>query len=73
MQTNIILMGPPGCGKTTVGKILASELEKAFVDIDDYMEEKNNRSVGSILEELGDESFLDKMHTVKTIIRKIFE
>lgn len=59
MNTNIILMGPPGCGKTTVGKILAKEFKKSFIDIDDYMEEKNNRTVASVLDELGDDKFLD--------------
>ena len=34
---NIILIGMPGCGKTTVGKLLAEHLGKAFVDADEAL------------------------------------
>jgi len=59
MQKNIVLVGPPGCGKSTIGKILSDCLKKSFLDVDDFMEAKNQRTVGNILEELGDDDFLD--------------
>jgi len=31
-ENNIILMGPPGSGKTTVGRLVAASLKKKFVD-----------------------------------------
>ena len=31
---NIILIGMPGCGKTTVGKLLAARLHRPFLDSD---------------------------------------
>ena len=34
---NIILIGMPGCGKTTVGKLLAEHLGKSFVDADEAL------------------------------------
>jgi len=37
----IILMGPMGCGKTTIGKILAEKLGGSFYDGDDFHPEKN--------------------------------
>lgn len=37
----ILLMGPMGCGKTTVGKILARELDCPFVDGDDFHPDDN--------------------------------
>lgn len=75
MQKNIVLVGPPGCGKSTIGKILSNCLKKTFLDVDDFMEEENQRTVGSILEELGDDDFLDfeeketlKINTTNSII-----
>jgi len=37
----LILMGPMGCGKTTIGKILAEKLGWSFYDGDDFHPEKN--------------------------------
>jgi carbohydrate kinase (thermoresistant glucokinase family) len=37
----LILMGPMGCGKTTIGKILAEKLGGSFYDGDDFHPEKN--------------------------------
>lgn len=37
----IVLMGVTGCGKTTVGKILANELGWHFYDADDFHPEEN--------------------------------
>lgn len=34
-QSNIILMGSPGCGKTTVGRMLSAKFGRPVLDIDD--------------------------------------
>lgn len=39
---NIVLIGMPGCGKTTFGKALAERLSRPFVDADLYLEERNS-------------------------------
>ena len=37
-ERNIVLIGMPGSGKTTIGKALAQKLERKFIDIDDLLE-----------------------------------
>ena len=37
MPTGIMITGPSGAGKTTLGKMVAEELGYAFVDVDDYI------------------------------------
>ena len=54
---NIILIGMPGCGKSTVGRLLAERLGKRFVDADAYLVEKNGRSIPDIFAAEGEEGF----------------
>jgi gluconokinase len=42
---NIILMGVSGCGKTSIGKILARKTGKKFLDGDDYHPPENIRKM----------------------------
>ncbi|CAF1181497.1 unnamed protein product [Adineta steineri] len=59
-KRNIFLMGPPGCGKTSVGRELARLTNKSLIDIDDnWLEPRWKTSVASKLTELGDEQFLE--------------
>ena len=45
---NIILIGMPGCGKTTLGSLIAERLELEFYDIDQYIEKKENKKIAEI-------------------------
>lgn len=49
----ITLIGMPGAGKSTIGKILAERLNYKFIDLDDLIKEKTGRSHADILEKDG--------------------
>jgi shikimate kinase len=57
MVNNVILAGFMGTGKTTVGKILAQQLKKRFVDMDSIIEERAGKSISRIFEEDGEAHF----------------
>ncbi|XP_062983875.1 threonine synthase-like 1 [Elgaria multicarinata webbii] len=58
---NIVLMGPPGAGKTAVGKILGQKLGSCFIDVDDdVLETTWNMSVAEKLKDVGNEQFLEE-------------
>ncbi len=54
---NIILIGMPGCGKSTLGKLLAEKLNKPFVDADETIIELAGKSIQEIFAEDGEEIF----------------
>lgn len=54
---NIVLIGFMGSGKTSVGKILARQLHKNFVDVDSVIEKEQNSSINEIFENQGEEYF----------------
>lgn len=54
---NILLIGMPGCGKSTVGKKIAEELSRKFVDTDTLIEEREGRKIPDIFASNGEEVF----------------
>ncbi len=56
-KTKIILTGFMGTGKTTVGRLLADNLNYRFIDTDELIESRNNRSISDIFQELGEDAF----------------
>lgn len=52
-----ILMGPPGAGKSTVGKALARHLKLNFVDTDVVVEQKSEMKISDIFISKGEEFF----------------
>jgi len=47
-MNRILLIGPPGAGKSTVGESLAKELDMPFVDTDQVIEKESGKSITDI-------------------------
>ncbi len=58
-MSNIVLIGMPGCGKSTVGVILAKTLGIGFVDTDLIIQQREKRLLQEIIDNDGIEKFLD--------------
>ena len=54
---NIILIGMPGCGKSTIGRLLAEKSGKIFVDADAEIEKLAKKSIPQIFAEDGEDAF----------------
>lgn len=56
-RCNIVLIGMPSAGKTTIGKMLEERMQKEFIDLDDIIIEKAGKSIPEIFEESGEAGF----------------
>ena len=56
-KLNIVLIGLPGVGKTTLGKLVAEQFNKEFVDMDSLIVNKENMSIKEIFDKYGEEYF----------------
>lgn len=56
-KTNIVLIGMPSCGKTTIGKALAEMLHKTYYDSDEELVKRYHRSIKDIIHQDGESSF----------------
>ena len=54
---NIVLIGMPACGKSTIGYWLSKKINYPFVDVDRYLEEKENRIISDIFSNEGEKYF----------------
>ncbi len=59
MKRHIVLIGLPGAGKTTVGRMVAERLHAGFVDIDNVLIRKEGKPISMIFAEKGEQAFRD--------------
>ena len=56
-RCNIVLIGMPSAGKTTIGKMLEERMHKEFIDLDDKIIEKAGKTIPEIFSESGEAGF----------------
>lgn len=57
-KSNIVMIGMPGSGKSTLGLALAEQIGYAFVDVDRVIEAETGKLLKEIIAEQGDDGFL---------------
>jgi shikimate kinase len=57
MKKHIVLVGLPGAGKSTVGRMVAERLQATFVDIDSVLVRKEGKPITMIFAEKGEQAF----------------
>ena len=63
-HNTIVLCGFMGCGKTTIGKMLADALNYQFADTDEMLTSENGKTIAQIFAESGESGFRDLEHRI---------
>lgn len=58
-KQNIVLIGMPGCGKSTIGKSVADEIGFEFIDTDEEIYKAYGKTPSEIINESGEKAFRD--------------
>lgn len=57
-KSNVVLIGMPGAGKSTLGIVLAKILAKSFIDADLVIQEQMDKTLQTIIDAMGPEGFI---------------
>ena len=57
MMNPVFLIGYMGCGKTTLGEVLARQMDCRFIDLDEFIEQRQGMTVLQIFDEMGEQHF----------------
>lgn len=68
MKDNIVLIGMPGVGKSTIGVVLAKVLGYQFVDADLIIQERTGKLLREIIEESGTDGFIEVENRINSQI-----
>lgn len=68
---NIILIGMPGCGKSTVGKLIAQMLDRPFHDADDVFATTYEATPSEVIQTEGEEAFRQMEHKIAEELGKL--
>ena len=67
----IVLLGYMASGKSTIGRILAEKMQIPFIDLDDYIEKKEEKTISEIFETKGEIYFRKQEHIyLKELLEK---
>ncbi len=57
-KESMVLIGMAGVGKSTVGKLLSGALGFTFIDVDEYILEKDGKTVQQVIDDWGDQALV---------------
>ena len=58
-QENLVLIGMPGAGKSTVGRLLSASLDRPFLDTDELLESRRGKPLQEIIDGVGVDRFCE--------------
>ena len=67
-RTNLVLIGMPASGKSTVGVILAKVIGYDFIDTDILIQKAEKKRLSRIIEEIGVDGFLEVENRVNAAV-----
>ncbi len=69
MKDNIILIGMPGAGKSTLGVVLAKMMNYDFIDADLLIQQQSDKTLQRLIDSLGPDGFIEVENQVLSNIR----